>query len=222
MNTILKVLVGSRAHGLNNEESDYDYRGVYVLPTRDILSLGYEYKGSTWIEGEKEDNTAWEIGHFLHLARQCNPTIIEVFKAPVIVGDSWGYELRSLLKNILNIHRCYNAFIGYGKNQQKKFLDKKEGKPFKYAVAHVRTLYNLCEILGSDDFTVSVGDKPIGLVLRDIKEGKCTPGVILDITEYYESMCTKLLDKRKNEIFDERKLFEALNNFLIKIRIANL
>jgi len=43
---ILKVLVGSRAHGLANKDSDYDYRAVYVLPTSKILSLGYKYKGN--------------------------------------------------------------------------------------------------------------------------------------------------------------------------------
>lgn len=81
---ILKVLVGSHAHGLATPESDYDYRGVYVIPTKDILSLGFNYKGSHWIEGETEDNTSYEIGHFLHLATKCNPTILEVFKAPEV------------------------------------------------------------------------------------------------------------------------------------------
>ena len=45
---ILKVLVGSRAHGLADEDSDYDYRGVYVNATTDILSIGHKYKGNHW------------------------------------------------------------------------------------------------------------------------------------------------------------------------------
>jgi predicted nucleotidyltransferase len=36
-NIILKVLVGSRAHGLANEQSDYDSRSVYVTSTKEIL-----------------------------------------------------------------------------------------------------------------------------------------------------------------------------------------
>ena len=80
---ILKVLVGSRAHGLADENSDYDYRAVYVVPTSKILSINYKYVANTWIEG-KEDNTAYEIGHFLKLACNCNPTILEVLKAPII------------------------------------------------------------------------------------------------------------------------------------------
>jgi predicted nucleotidyltransferase len=55
---ILKCLVGSRAHGLHNEDSDYDYRAVYVNATTEILRIGHTYKGNHWVEGEKEDQTA--------------------------------------------------------------------------------------------------------------------------------------------------------------------
>ena len=38
--TILKVLTGSRAYGLDTPESDYDYHGVYVTPTSELLAIG--------------------------------------------------------------------------------------------------------------------------------------------------------------------------------------
>jgi predicted nucleotidyltransferase len=40
--------------------SDMDIRGVFVVPTSEILSLGYKEKSTSWIEGEKEDQTAVE------------------------------------------------------------------------------------------------------------------------------------------------------------------
>ena len=80
---ILKVLVGSRAHKLDDKDSDYDYRSVYVTPTSNILSLNAKYSKTNWIEGNI-DNTSYEIGHFLHLATKCNPTIMEVFKTPIV------------------------------------------------------------------------------------------------------------------------------------------
>lgn len=81
---ILKTIVGSQAHGLAEDGSDTDYRGVYITPTSEILKLGSKIKGSHWLEGESEDNTAYEIGHFLHLAVHCNPSILEVFVAPEV------------------------------------------------------------------------------------------------------------------------------------------
>jgi Predicted nucleotidyltransferase. len=60
-----------------------------------LLTLGTPHATTTWIEG-KEDNTSWEIGHFLHLATKCNPTILETFLAPVVETTPWGDELRAL------------------------------------------------------------------------------------------------------------------------------
>ena len=102
---ILKALVGSRAHGLAGPDSDADYRGVFVTPTSDLLRIGQRQSDTRWVEGEKAadigtakvDDTAWELGHFLSLATHCNPTILEVFAAPVVAGTPEGYAVRELL-----------------------------------------------------------------------------------------------------------------------------
>src|SRR3954447_11469464 len=79
---ILKVIVGSQAHGLATERSDYDYRGVFVVPTSELLKIGGDaVKHTSWIEG-KEDDTSWEISKFLFMATKCNPTVLETFLAP--------------------------------------------------------------------------------------------------------------------------------------------
>ena len=102
---ILKVLVGSHAHGLATEGSDVDYRGVYVSPTSEILSLSntkVRGKNTHWVEGENEDATSYELGHFLFLALKCNPSILEVFMAPRVDSGfqphatRLGIELREL------------------------------------------------------------------------------------------------------------------------------
>ena len=61
---ILKTVVGSRAHGLANPDSDYDYRGVFIAPTSELLKLNVRVKDTKWIEGNKDDTT-YEIGKFL-------------------------------------------------------------------------------------------------------------------------------------------------------------
>src|SRR5687768_1695702 len=85
---ILRCIVGSTAHGLANENSDIDYRGVFVVPTSDLLSIGGVTQQTSWIEGQVDD-TSWEIGHFLKMATKCNPTVLEVFLAPTIREDDW-------------------------------------------------------------------------------------------------------------------------------------
>ena len=139
---ILKVLVGSHAHGLATDESDKDIRGVCVIPTEDMFRLGFKYHPSFWSK-EDGDETAWEISQFLSLATQSHPLILEAFLAPIIAADNWGEELRSLFPAAWTPQKAYEAFTGYAVNQRTKFLDKKDERPAKYAAAYVRVLYNL-------------------------------------------------------------------------------
>lgn len=219
-NYILKVLVGSRSHGLHNENSDYNYRGVYVLPTKDILSLGYNYKGSHWLEGDKEDQTAWEIGHFLQLAMKCNPTILEVFKAPIYYPESYcisngvyGFELRDLFPYIWNPQDAYNAFVGYGLNQRRKMLDNHLERWQKYAIAYLRTLWNLEDLLREGTFSLEIKDEEFKNQLLQIKEGKWTTGQVIDMAEDLTLYAKASLETCK-QIPDLTKV----NDFLIKIR----
>jgi len=222
--TILKVLVGSRAHGLADKDSDYDYRAVYVLPTSKILSLGYKYKGNDWIEG-KEDNTAYEIGHFLQLAIHCNPTILEVFKAPIAEADNNklfitkdGMKLRELFPYVWSPKRAFDAFVGYGLNQRKKFLDKKDNRQNKYAVAYIRTLYNLIELLDTENFNVKIpyGNNRYGNfkdTLIKYKAGQFKFGEVIDLAELFIVTAQELLPFCTHE-----PNLDKVNEFLIDIR----
>lgn len=137
--TILKVLVGSHAHGLASDESDRDYRRVYVIPTEDMFQLGFKYPATQWTKGDG-DETAWEIGQFLLLATQGHPLILETLLAPVITANTWGEQLRVLLPAMWSPQKAFEAFTNYANNQRTKFLDKKDGRPAKYAAAYIRVL----------------------------------------------------------------------------------
>ena len=43
--TILRVLVGSHAHGLADPDSDRDFRSVYVIPTIELFRLDSSIRG---------------------------------------------------------------------------------------------------------------------------------------------------------------------------------
>ena len=176
--TILKVLVGSRSHGLHNVDSDYDYRGVFVSSTSEMHKLGAKIKNNSWFEG-KEDQTMYEIGHFLHLATKCNPSILEVFKAPkqpiaytkddIQKTDIWGIKLIDLFPYVWNPISAFEAFKGYSKNQRDKMHEKKDNKEAKFAVAYLRTLINLCDLLRTGDFSIEVKDPDVRADLKRIK-----------------------------------------------------
>lgn len=223
---ILKVIVGSQAHGLANEKSDYDYRGVFVIPTGHLVLEEFyppkeRLKFTSWIEG-KEDDTSWEIGKFLLMATKCNPTVLETFLAPQVHPEShyqvyYGNELRELFPHIWNSKGVRDAFIGYGLNQRKKFFDNKDNRAPKYAAAYLRTLYNAYELLSTGTFNVNLKETPIYTNVKRFKAGDYTPGEVINACFYWE---TKVLEAYKQNPDKETNL-EPVKEFLLKVRKEN-
>lgn len=223
MKQILKVLVGSRAHGLHTPESDYDYRGVYVEDTSKILSIGHKYKGTHWVEGEDSDNTAYEIGHFLQLAIKSNPSILEVFVGPVVEATDEGIALRSMFPHIWNTTDMVNAFIGYSTNQRQKLLSHEEQyarRKWKYAVAYLRTLLNGNTLIRKGTFSLEVPHE-WKQYLRDVGQGKYSAGSVLDQAEMWKNELTASYEQLKKHDMLQETYYEAVNNFLLKIRKDN-
>lgn len=217
METILKVLVGSHAHGLATPESDYDYRGVFIHPTSEILKLGGNTQTTSWQEG-KIDDTSWELGHFLHLATKCNPTILEVFLSPIEESNLYGKQLREMFPYVWNSRDVMNAFIGYGLNQRKKFLDEKDGRPHKFAAAYARSLCNGLELLKTGTFNVHIQDQQIHDTIRRFKTGEYdSVGEVVDF-------CMKLqkeIEQAYKDNPNKQTNMEAVNEFLLKVRKEN-
>jgi hypothetical protein len=76
---IFECLTGSRAYGLSNPESDFDYRGLFVSPVQEVDSL---FSIPEEIGDDKQDIKFYEIKKFFLLASQCNPNIVELLFAP--------------------------------------------------------------------------------------------------------------------------------------------
>lgn len=222
---ILKVLVGSQAHGVAGNQSDADYRGVYVMPTIEMFRLGFKYQGTRWLEGipdeagtrAEKDETLWEIGQFLSLAVQCHPLILETLQAPVVASDRWGEELRELWPFIWEPCRAYEAFTGYALNQRKKMLDKKDARPAKYAAAYVRVLYNLCELLETGRFTVRIADTSVGKTIGDLKDGRYRLGDVIELGQQWLDEADRRLARCRHTPDLSR-----VDEYLVRIRKAFL
>lgn len=210
---ILKSLVGSRAHGLNTEDSDYDYRGVHVCPTKEILSLFHKYSPTAWIEGDI-DETSYEIGHFLELCTKANPSVLEVLVSEDVKIDTpYAKEMRTLLPFMYDPKDAFNAFAGYSKNQQKKLLENHLGRRNKFAVAYVRTSYNLVDLFETGAFSLRVLDEERKAILGKLKEGKYSDGQIIDMAERNIATAKRLLPDVKNH-----QNIGAINEFLAGVR----
>ena len=237
---LLKVLVGSHAHGLATEQSDRDFRSVFVTPTSQLLAIGGGgYNPTSWIEGDKSqgavvDDTSYEVGHFLHLATKSNPSILEVFKAPVewpsILGQfplddthiGWtlhdsSVKLLDLFPHVWSSIGVYNAFKGYSQNQFKKIFLEDEAhvnRRWKYAIAYLRVLGYGIDLLNTGDFNVYVENEEWREYLRWVKCGLVSIGEIIQAAEELKE---RLAEAYKNNP-DKQTNLEPINEYLLTLR----
>ena len=72
---IFRCVIGSRAYGLNDENSDTDRRGIYLPPADVHWSL---YGVPEQLENEPTQEAYWELQKFIVLALKANPNVLEV------------------------------------------------------------------------------------------------------------------------------------------------
>ena len=114
---ILKVVIGSQAYGLETEDSDTDYRGVYLPPADLHWSL---FGVPEQLENDAAQECFWELQKFLTLALKANPNVFEVLYSPLIEhATPLGRELLALRESFLS-RVAYQTFNGYVLSQFKK------------------------------------------------------------------------------------------------------
>lgn len=221
---ILKVLCGSRAYGLNDENSDYDYHSIFLVPTFKMHELGVNLKAVHWQESETEDNTGWELGHFLHLATHGNPTVLETFVAPVENTTVLGEELRALFPAVLAKRHVYNAFRGYAHNQMKKMLEPSEGQERrmnKAAIAYLRSLLHGETLLRTGTYNprFKVGDEGRNVLLGLRTAGEAfNRGRVINQADLLEA---RLKNAFEASTMQEEPDLDTINKFLLRVRYEN-
>ena len=221
---ILNVLVGSRAHNLARPDSDYDFRGVFVVPTVDLLALGHNTKHTQWIEG-KIDDTSWELGHFLHMATKCNPNILDVFRAlpqPLAEPDGFasgtGQLLLRLWPHVVSRSQARDAFLGYSHNQFKKMMDQEAvdtPRVWKYGTTYLRVLQQGIDLQETGEYSLAVDDPAWRDQLRAVREGRCTRGEIIDLAV---SLQARLYAAAQDSALPDEPDLDAVNHFLLATR----
>ena len=154
--TILSVVVGSRAYGLDGPRSDHDRRGVYAAPTALFWPLD---KPPTHLDGPLDEQFSWEIERFCTLALQANPTVLEVLWSPVVehVTDE-GRRLLDARGAFLSA-RVAETYGNYARDQ----LDRVEARRrrtgetnHKQAMHMIRLLLAGAHVLRTGDVLVDV------------------------------------------------------------------
>ena len=125
-NIILEGVTGSTAYGLNTENSDVDIKGVYLLPTRKVLEMGFDPQHTTK-DHVDPDWVYHEVGKFMKLVVSGNPTVTELLYLNEYTELSpIGQMLIDNRDAFLSTKAVMNAYRGYAFSQAKRLNNRTE------------------------------------------------------------------------------------------------
>jgi hypothetical protein len=210
---IYLCVVGSKAFGLNDENSDTDLRGIYLPPADVHWSM---FGVPEQLENKETEECYWELQKFLILALKANPNILECLFTPLVEYKNEIAEELLSMRSIFLSKLVYQTYNGYVMSQFKKLeqdLRASGAIKWKHAMHLIRLLLQGIGILRESDLTVRV--EANRQTLLSIKRGE---------TEWREVNELRLnLHKEFERAFaetclPERPNYEKANEFLVRAR----
>ncbi len=179
---IFECVSGSRAYGLSTENSDWDIKGVYILP-RDIF---YSFYYQDQISDEKNNVVYYELRKFLELLGKNNPNMLEMLNVPEeCILYQHPLYCRIIAKDFLS-KLCKETFARYALSQLKKAwgLNKKILNPID---KKLKTVLDYCYIIeGQNSVSLMEFLKKTGLSQVDL--GLVSIPHIKDVYAVYQNL----------------------------------
>ena len=121
------TLSGSHLYGFPSADSDFDLRGVHVVPAREILRLREQretVETETWDDGFEDEMVTHDARKYFRLLLKNNGYVLEQIFSPIVIHDS-GYleELRAIARTcVTSDHRLH--YKGFGYREWSQFVQK--------------------------------------------------------------------------------------------------
>ncbi len=210
---LYRCVVGSRAYGLDNDESDTDRRGIYLAPAELQWSL---FGAPEQFEDNATQSCYWELQKFLTMALKANPNILECLYSPMVE------KITPLGEEILSRRQCFlsqmifQTFNGYAMSQFKKIerdLRNSGEVRWKHAM-------HLLRLLLTGAATLREGRVPVRVEahrdrLLAVKRGEMS---WVDVDAWRKELHRDFDRELAETTLPERPDYEAANRILIRAR----
>lgn len=229
---LFATISGAHLYGFPSTDSDYDLRGVHLLPLREVVGLkvGQETIEKSGIDDGLEIDLVTHDAHkFFGLLLKKNGYVLEQIHSPLVVRTSPEHaELKSIAANCVTRHHAHH-YLGFAETQWKLF--RKEPSP------RVKPLLYVYRVLLTGIHLMQTGEVQANLVqLNEFFKLPYLPELIdrkvngaererlveADI-DHHEAEYNRLR-ARLNEAYERSSLAEApagaaaLNDLLIRLR----
>jgi len=228
------TISGAHLYGFPSEDSDYDLRGVHLLPMADCLGLetGTETVDRTDVrDGLEVDLVTHDAKKFFGLMLKNNGYVMEQVLSPLVMLTTPEHEeLRAIAKECVTRYHAHH-YLGFAASQWKLF--RKEDPP------RVKPLLYLYRVLLTGIHLMRTGEVEANLVtlnesfqlpgLSDLIAAK-TGGaeketVVVDLPHQereYQRLIGELEQAHENSSLREKPTgAAALNDLLIRLRVQS-
>lgn len=210
---IYRCVVGSRAFGLEGEDSDTDYRGIY-LPRADLhWSL---YGVPEQIDREETQEQYWELQRFLVLALKANPNVLECLYTPLVEKITpLGEELLQMRSSFLSrlVFQTYNGYVASQFKKMQADLRNQGEVKWKHVMHLIRLLVSGISVLRHGFVPIRVDEHREQLLA--VKRGE----VAWEETEKWRLSLHREFDQAVLQTnLPERPDYQRANLFLLQAR----
>jgi hypothetical protein len=210
---IYRCIVGSKAYGLDDANSDIDRRGIYLPPADMHWSL---YGLPEQLDNKDTEECYWELQKFLTLALKANPNVLECLYTPLVEKAMPLVEELLAIRSIFLSQLVYQTYNGYVMSQFKKLeqdIRTKGEIKWKHAMHLIRLLLSGIEVLKEGFVPVRVEEHRQQLM--SIRYGE-VPWE--EVNAWRLSLHKQFDDAFAVTSLPERPDYEKANAFLIKAR----
>ena len=235
---VFATVSGAHLYGFASADSDWDLRGVHVLPIEEVAGLNdreetIEDSPEVTSDGFELDLVTHDIEKFMRLMLKRNGYVLEQVFSPLIVATTPEHEkLKALAKDCITRHHAHH-YLGFARTQWGLFLKDtpRKVKPLLYVYRVLFTGIHLMRTgrieanintLNEELRLPYVGD----LVSRKVN-GKEKEELADDDFDFhrseYERLVRLLEDERdRSGLPDQPSVRATLNDLLLRVRLSGL
>jgi uncharacterized protein len=232
---LFATISGAHLYGFPSPDSDYDLRGVHVLPLREIVGLNPRRETieiSAVREGVELDLVTHDLEKFCRLLLRPNGYVLEQLCSPLVVQTTPAHAaLRALVPRLLTRHHAHH-YLGFAATQWRLFESEqpRRVKPLLYVFRVLLTgihlmqagtveanLVTLNELFRLPYIPELVARKLAGPEQSTLDEGD----VVLFTAEYARLRGALEAARDTSTLPDEPGGRDAVNDLLVQVRLEH-
>jgi uncharacterized protein len=233
---LFATISGAHLYGFPSPDSDFDLRGVHVLPLRSVVGLQVDdetIEKEGIYDGLEIDLVTHDAKKFISLMLRRNGYVLEQLLSPLVVQTSPEHEeLRSLASGCITKHHAHH-YMGFAATQWKLFSKESPPrvKPLLYVYRVLLTGIHLMRsgeveanlIRLNESAKLSFIDELVQLKLDGSEKGQLTAADLTLHESEYQRLVVQLEESYNRSTLPEvPSTRAALNDLLIRVRLSSI